>query len=191
MVPNPPGFAKILNGLLYGMRVAFAQVKAGEEADHPQNVSAVWDALWASWLISLMIGVPMLGLWGSLEQLLSFIIVSLLITMLYPVLSYYVLAWLGFQHRYVPFIITMTWINNFREVLVLLLVLAFNSIQRNDLLMILTPVAFWMLWAFWRGGTQALRASGWTGLLMLALLITVHLMPYMLMTISQANVATS
>jgi hypothetical protein len=77
MVPNPPGFAKILNGLLYGMRVAFAQVKAGEEADHPQNVSAVWDALWASWLISLMIGVPMLGLWGSLEQLLSFIIVSL------------------------------------------------------------------------------------------------------------------
>jgi len=113
------------------------------------------------------------------------------ITMLYPVFSYYVLAWLGFRHRYAPFIITMTWINNFREVLVLVLVLMFSSAQLNGLLMILTPVAFWMLWAFWRGGTQALRASGWTGLLMLALLITVHLMAYMLMTISQgSSVAT-
>ena len=191
MIPTPPGFAKILNGLIYGMRVAFAQVKAGESDDHPQDVPAVWDALWASWLISLMIGVPMLGLWGSFAQLMSFVTVSILITMLYPVFSYYVLAWLGFRHRYAPFIITMTWINNFREVLVLVLVLMFSSAQLNGLLMILTPVALWMLWAFWRGGTQALRASGWTGLLMLALLITVHLMAYMLMTISQgSSVAT-
>ena len=191
MLPTPPGFAKILNGLIYGMRVATAQIKAGEIKDHPQDVPAVWDALWASWLISLMIGVPMLGLWGSLEQLVSFVMVSLLITMLYPIFSYYVLVWLGLHQRYAPFIITMTWINNFREVLVLVLVLMFSSAELNGLLMILTPVAFWMLWAFWRGGTQALHASGWTGLLMLALLITVHLMAYVLMTISQGGSVTT
>jgi len=36
-----------------------------------------------------------------------------------------------------------------------------------------------------------LHASGWTGLLMLALLITVHLMAYVLMTISQGGSVTT
>ena len=58
MLPPPPGFSTIIAGIIYGCRVATAQVRAGDPNAHRQDVAAVWDALWASWLISL----------GCLEQ---------------------------------------------------------------------------------------------------------------------------
>jgi hypothetical protein len=186
MLPPPPGFSAILAGLAYGFRVAAGQIRAGDPADHPQDAAAVWDALWASWLISLIMGIPLLGIWGSLAGLLSFMVITLVIALLYPVISYYALTWLGLQQRFPAFIVTMTWINNFRELLVLVIVLFFAGMPAQNLLLILTPITFWMLWAFWRGAAQSLRASGWTGLLMLALLIVVHLMAYVMMAISQA-----
>lgn len=186
MLPPPPGFSTIMAGLIYGCKVATAQVRAGDPNVHRQDVAAVWDALWSSWLISLIIGIPLLGIWSSLPGLLSFMVLTLVITMLYPVFSYYALLWLGLQQRYPSFIITMTWINNFRELLVLVLVLFFANVPAQNLLLILTPITFWMLWAFWRGATQSLQSSGWTGLLMLALLIAVHVMAYVMMALSQS-----
>ena len=180
MFPPPPNLAKILHGLHYGLRVATAQIKAGDEADHPQDVPAIWDALWAHWLISLVIGVPMLGLWAVPSALLSFAVLSLLITMLYPLASYYAVQGFGLSHRYPPFIITMTWLNNFREVFALVLFVSVNILPTSAILFVLAPVAIWILWAFWRGATQSLGASGWVGFLMLVLLLTVQMFAYAL-----------
>ncbi|MGB0181561.1 MAG: hypothetical protein ACPHW5_01245 [Candidatus Puniceispirillales bacterium] len=188
MLPPPPGFSAIISGLIYGFRVATGQITAGDTNAHPQDAPAVWDALWASWLISLIIGIPMLGIWGSMVNLLSFMVITLVIVMLYPVISFYALSWLGLQQRFPAFIITMTWINNFRELLVLVIVLFFSNMPAQNLLLVLTPITFWMLWAFWRGASQSLKSSGWTGLLMLALLIVVHLMAYVMMAMSQTPI---
>ena len=180
MFPPPPNLAKIIHGLIYGLRVATAQIKAGNPNDHPQDVPAIWDALWAHWLISLAIGVPMLGLWAIPSALLSFAVLSLLITMLYPVASYYALQGLGLGHRYPPFIITMTWLNNFREVFAVVLFFSINTIPVSAILFLLAPVAIWILWAFWRGATQSLATNGWVGFLMLVLLLVVHMLAYAL-----------
>ena len=59
MLP-PPGFSAIISGLIYGFRVTTGQITAGDANAYPQDAPAVWDALWASWLISLIIGIPML-----------------------------------------------------------------------------------------------------------------------------------
>ncbi len=99
-----------------GLSVATGQITAGDTNAHPQDTPAVWDALWASWLISLIIGIPMLGIWESMSNLLSFMVITLVIVMLYPVISFYALSWLGFQQRFPAFIITMTWINNFQGI---------------------------------------------------------------------------
>ena len=152
---TPPGIFRILHGFGYAFGLATAQITAGDSKAHPQNIAAVWQALWVSWLLILLAGwladIVSFGL-----GFLGFTIVALIITLIYPVVSFNVVNFLGERQRYPSFIIAMTWLNNLRQVLVLALAHALSPMNATMARWLLLPVAIWMLWALWRVASQSL-----------------------------------
>lgn len=177
MIPPPPEPKAIAAGLVYGFRLATATAVAGNPKAHPQTVTAAWQALWVYWLMALISGVFVIGVETSLLALLRLVVISVVSTLLFPVVSYSVIAWLGRVARYPAFIIAVTWLNIFSQLVLLTLlhllapVAAENATPRH----ILAAVAIWLLWATWRAAAQSLAAGAWVGLLMVLVMLAVGL----------------
>ena len=172
MLPSP-SLKAFFSGLAYAFAVATNQVKAGDPNAHPQDVNAIWQVLWAHWLLSLAASVLMAG-HVTFYAFIAGAVISLTVTMVYPVVSYQVLIWLKMSRNYPQFIIIMMWLNCLQMMIVLmfhLLALVGLTGARN----LLPFLVLWLLWVFWRGATQSLNGRGWIGALMLVIKMIVEI----------------
>ena len=172
----PPGPIAIVRGFIYALLIATAIRPAGDPKAHPQTIRAVWQALWVHWGLAIL-GGSLGPFIDSYIDFLLFAVLAVIITLLYPVVSYSVVERLGEKDRYPAFIIAMVWINNLRQGLVLGMVyIPFLPKEIFVSQYVLAPIAAWMLWALWRAATLSLGRGGRVGLSMLGLLLVVEVL---------------
>ena len=171
----PPSPISIGRGLAYAFLIATKIKSPGDPAAHPQTIPAIWQALWAHWMLVMLSGVVARFL-DSISEFVMFAILAVIVTFLYPVVSYSIITILRAKANYPAFIIAMVWINNLRQLLVVGLVfLPILPIAVENIQWALVPIAIWMLWALWYAATVTLQRGGLIGLAMLILLLAVEM----------------
>jgi len=182
MIPAPPGFGAIINGITYGMNLALRRVDPASTNAIRQAPDAIWDALWFRFLVTLLNGALILGL-GNMWTVVLLGLLALVDALSFPVVSQLVIARLGLMPRFVAFILSVTWVGNLRIVVLMTVMLIFGPISAVGVgagNIILLMVALWLIWATWSAATLSLGRSGWLGAAMVVLMMAVEMINGML-----------
>lgn len=159
---GPPGFSAIIAGMTYGLRLALRQVDPADTDAHPNGPAAIAQALWFRYLITALNGVLVLS-FDQTAAILLFLLISVIDTFAYPVVSHGVLYRAGLGPRYPSFITAYTWVGNLRILLLMSVSLLTASFGTQELQIALFPFALWMIWASWSVATHSLKRGGWVG----------------------------
>ncbi|XDZ65309.1 hypothetical protein AB8880_10305 [Alphaproteobacteria bacterium LSUCC0684] len=182
MIPAPPGFGSIITGMTYGLNLALRRIDPANTGAISQTPGAIWDALWFRFLVTLLNGALILGL-GNVSAIVLLGLLALVDALSFPVISQVVIARLGLMPRFVPFILSLTWVGNLRIVVLMTVMLAFGPISAVGMgpgNIILLAVALWLIWATWSAATLSLGRSGWLGAAMVVLMMAVEMINGML-----------
>ena len=182
MIPAPPGFGTIISGITYGLNLALRRVDPASPTAIRQAPDAIWDALWFRFLVTLLNGALILGL-DNLSAMVLPGLLALVDALSFPVISQLVISRLGLMGRFVPFILSVTWVGNLRIVVLMTVMLVFGPISAVGIgagNIVLMAVALWLVWATWSAATLSLGRSGWLGAAMVILMMAVEMINGML-----------
>lgn len=171
MNPYIPTLRTLINGIAYGFKLATRQ-----EAAHPHNPQAIWQAIWAKFILNMINGGLATGL-VNIKVLPFFIAITLIDVFAYPVASHTILNAFNLGKRYTLFITAFLWLGNFRILLLTAIILGSIAVGINNVPILLFPFVIWMIWAMWSVATITIGRGGWvgTGMVILALIIEVVL----------------
>lgn len=166
MIPSPPGFSAIINGIAYGLRLATRSVHPNAGPNHPKghacDATAIWQALWFRLLVTLFNGVLILG-FNQISTMLLFFFITVIDTLSYPVASHAILHRTSMANRFPAFITAFTWVGNLRVLLMMSITLLAGMFDDQTLQVMIFPFALWMIWAAWSVATQSLGRGGLIG----------------------------
>ena len=161
MISGPPGFSAIITGISYALNLSLKRVNPTPEA-HPNSPTAISQAIWFRFLITVLNGVVILG-FDQLSAVILFILISAIDTLSYPVVSHIVLHRSGLGKIYPSFITGFTWVGNLRVLMLMTISLLTVSLGAENMQLIMFPFAIWMIWASWSVATRAIGRGGWVG----------------------------
>ena len=182
MIPAPPGFGAIINGITYGLNLALRRVDPASPDAIRQSPDTIWDALWFRFLVTLLNGALILGL-GNMTVVVLLGLLGIVDALSFPVVSQLVIARLGLMPRFVAFILSVTWVGNLRIIVLMSVMLIFGPISAVGVgagNIILLVVALWLIWATWSAATLSLGRGGWLGAAMVILMMAVEMINGML-----------
>ena len=166
MIPSPPGFSAIINGITYGLRLATRAVHPNDGPTHPKghayDANAIWQALWFRFLVTLFNGALILG-FADISTMLMFLFITFIDTLSYPVASHAILHRTNMAGRYPAFITAFTWVGNLRVLIMMSITLLAGALDDQTLQVMIFPFALWMIWAAWSVATQSLGRGGMVG----------------------------
>ena len=178
MIPSPPGFSAIINGITYGLRLAIRSAHPLDGANHPKghahDTTAIWQALWFRLLVTLFNGVMILG-FTEVSTMMMFFFITVIDTLSYPVVSHAILNRTSLLGRYPVFITAFTWVGNLRVLLMMSITLFAGLVDDQTLQIMIFPIALWMIWAAWSVATQSLGRGGVVGAGMVFLALVLEL----------------
>lgn len=183
MIFDLPNFSAIAKGLGYGWQLALKQTDPSDDAPHPATSRAIIQALWFKAIIAMVntsISVP----FEHLLTLMTLLLIIIVDTLAYPVISHQVLRRIELEERFPRFITAYTWLGNLRVLMVLGLI--FLSSVAPRVMILVVPISLWMLWAAWFVASKSLGRGGWLGAGMVGLAILLELL-LTLITISIIN----
>lgn len=171
MIPAPPGLGAIINGLTYALKLSTRRAE-------PQSMapvdSAIWDALWFRYLITLLNGGLILGL-GHMSAVAMLAVLALVDTLSYPVVSHFVLKLMQRDRFFPQFILAMTWVGNLRVLILMMVILFLGQMDMAKASLYMFPFAIWMIWATWSAATRSIENKGWLGAGMVILMMMLEM----------------
>lgn len=172
MIPSPPTPASIVMGLSLALRMALGQEEPGRLKTRFEKMwgKAVWEALWFRLILLVANGTLMVGL-DHLNLIPLLVVVALVDTLSYPVVSHFALQAIGMAERFPLFILSMTLVGNLRIILIMTTLLATGGGSGMAGNIIMLAVAVWMIWAAWFAASRSLGRKGWLGAGMLVLMM--------------------
>ncbi|MCE2517349.1 MAG: hypothetical protein J4F41_05800 [Alphaproteobacteria bacterium] len=185
MISGPPGFSAILNGITYGFELALRKVDPNDASIHPNGPVAINQAIWFRFMITVLNGSLVMG-FTSVSSVMMFVMVVLIDTLAYPVVSHAILFQNGMGARFPSFITSYTWVGNLRVLLVMTLTLLSSFLGTPQLQIMLLPIGLWMIWASWSVATLSLQRGGLAGagMVVLSMLLEVIILMAMLVFIN-------
>ena len=176
MIPTPPGIGAIIAGLAYGLRLS---TRRGEPQDMAPTNSAIWDALWFRFLLTLLNGGLILGL-GNFGAVLMLAVLGLIDVLSYPVVSHFVIRQMQAERFFPQFILAVTWVGNLRVMILMMVILMTSSAALTSASFVMFPFAIWMIWATWSAGTRSMDNRGWLGAGMVIVMMLMEMINGML-----------
>ena len=171
MIPSPPTPASIVMGLSLALRMALGQEEPDRFKAKFEKMwsKAVWEALWFRLMLLVANGTLMVGL-DHVNLIPLLVVVALVDTLSYPVVSHFALQAINMAERFPLFILSVTLVGNLRIILIMTALLSTGGggVAGNTILL---AVAVWMIWAAWFAASRSLGRKGWLGVGMLVLMM--------------------
>lgn len=180
MISGPPGFSAILNGITYGFELSLRRTDPNDASAHPNGPVAIAQAIWFRFMITVLNGSLIMGFTDA-SGIAMFMLVILIDTLAYPVVSHAILYQNGMGARFPSFITAYTWVGNLRVLLVMTLSLLSSFVGAPQLQIMLLPIGLWMIWASWSVATHTLQRGGLAGAGMVVLSMVLEVIILMAM----------
>lgn len=174
MIPLPPSLSTVVTGIAYALRLASPIRRMRKKLDEPDpTAKAIWDSLWFRFLLVVVNGLAVLDI-DNAGLIPLLVIVALVDTLSYPVISHIVLQFTSLAGRFQPFILAVTWVGNLRIILMMVALFGTGGVENVGGNLLLVLIAFWMIWATWSAATRGLNGNGWAGAGMLILMMALE-----------------
>jgi hypothetical protein len=172
MISGPPGITNIVRGITYAINLSVRRVHPNSDA-HPSDSAAIAQAIWFRYIITVL-SVALVLDFDPASTFILILLIYAIDALSYPVVSHIVLHRAGLGKVFPSFITAFTWLGNLRVLLGMILgqLSSILSVEEN-ILIIMFPLAIWMIWASWSVATLALGRGGWAGagMVLLALVL--------------------
>lgn len=146
MQTNPYSPRSVVQSLMSAFDVVAGRVKADDVFDY--SAHGFWQAVMTNWILGLVLAaLPLFALGGQLFIL--FIIISLVSILLYCLLVWHALVWMGRADRFTRFLVPYLWVGALQVVLFGLVSLVMQMTGLALLQILILPIAIWILiWLF-------------------------------------------
>ena len=110
--------------------------------------NSFWQAVFGNWILGIVLAVfPLFAL--GVKFIVLFVIISLVSILLYALMVWHALVWMGKADRFTRFLVPYLWVGSLQVVLFGLITIAMQMTGIGMLQIVILPVAVWILiWLF-------------------------------------------
>lgn len=146
MQTNPYSPHSVIRCLISAFDVIAGRVKADDVFDY--SAYGFWQAVFGNWILGLVLAVVPLFALGA-DFVVLFMIISLVSLLLYCLLVWHALVWMGRADRFLRFLVPYLWVGALQVVLFGLITIAMQMTGVGLLQILVLPVVVWILiWLF-------------------------------------------
>ena len=146
MQTNPYSPLSVVQCLISAFDVVAGRVKPDEVFDF--SAYSFWQAVFGNWILGIVLAVfPLFAL--GMKLVVLFVIISLVSILLYALMVWHALVWMGKADRFTRFLVPYLWVASLQVVLFGLITIAMQVTGIVMLQIAILPVAIWILiWLF-------------------------------------------
>ena len=146
MQTPPPSQPSAIQCLISAFDLVVGRVRADDVFDY--SAYGFWQAVLANWILGLVLAaIPLFAL--GVDFVVLFVIISLVSILLYCLLVWHALVWMGRADRFLRFLVPYLWVGALQVVLFGLITVAMQMTGVGLLQILILPVAVWILiWLF-------------------------------------------
>ena len=146
MHSNPSSPPSVVQCLISAFDVVAGRVKPDNVFDY--SAQGFWQAVLTNWVLGLVLAVvPLFALGG--DFVILFMVISLVSILLYCLLVWHALVWMGRTDRFTRFLVPYLWVGALQIVLFGLVTVALQMTGLALLQILILPIAVWILiWLF-------------------------------------------
>ena len=146
MQTNPYSPRSVVQCLTSAFDVVAGRVKPDEVFDF--SAYGFWQAVFGNWILGIVLAVfPLIAL--GVKFIVLFVIISLVSILLYALIVWHALVWMGKVDRFTRFLVPYLWVGSLQVVLFGLITIAMQMTGIGMLQIVILPVADWIfIWLF-------------------------------------------
>ena len=146
MQSNPSSPRSVVQCLISAFDVVAGRVKADDVFDY--SAQGFWQAVLTNWVLGLILAaLPLFALGG--DFVILFMVISLVSILLYCLLVWHALVFMGRADRFTRFLVPYLWVGALQVVLFGLVTIAMQMTGLALLQILILPIAIWILiWLF-------------------------------------------
>ena len=146
MQTNPYSPHSVVQCLTSAFDVVAGRVKPDEVFDY--SAYGFWQAAFGNWILGIVLAIfPLIAL--GVKFIVLFVIISLVSILLYALMVWHALVWMGKADRFTRFLVPYLWVGALQVVLFGLITIAMQMTGIGILQIVILPVAIWILiWLF-------------------------------------------
>ena len=146
MQSNPYSPRSVVQCLTSAFDVVAGRVKPDAVFDY--STYGFWQAVFGNWFLSLVLAAfPLFAL--GMEFVVLFVIISLVSILMYALLVWHALVWMGKADRFIRFLVPYLWVASLQVVLFGLITIAIQMTGIAMMQILILPVVVWVLiWLF-------------------------------------------
>ena len=146
MQTNPYSPHSVVQCLTSAFDVVAGRVKPDKVFDF--SAYGFWQAVFGNWILGIVLAVfPLFAL--GVKFIVLFVIISLVSILLYALMVWHALIWMGKADRFTRFLVPYLWVGSLQVVLFGLITIAMQMTGIGMLQIVILPVAVWILiWLF-------------------------------------------
>ena len=146
MQTNPYSPRSVVHCLISAFDVIVGRAKADDVFDYSSY--GFWQAVFGNWILGLVLAaLPLFSLGAHFVAL--FMVISLVSILLYCLLVWHALVWMGKADRLTRFLVPYMWVGALQTVLFGLITIAMQMTGLALLQILIFPIAVWILiWLF-------------------------------------------